>query len=117
MLRKSGGNSAKKPVTMDDKMVLTAASDGGGIDSIVKWRKNLQAQKSRYQQKSPPRDCGTQPDTNGGQQLCADMATMQRNLIPCTPGISPANLKTVHLMNCAPGGCSLVHRLVCTTEY
>jgi hypothetical protein len=41
MLRKSGAKSAKNPVRIDDRMVLMAASEGGGMDSIVKWRKNL----------------------------------------------------------------------------
>jgi hypothetical protein len=45
MLRRSGENSAKKPVRIDDRMVLMAASEGGGMDSIVKWRKNLHGHK------------------------------------------------------------------------
>jgi hypothetical protein len=45
MLRKSGENSARKPVRIDDRIVLMAASEGGGMDSIVKWRKNLHKHK------------------------------------------------------------------------
>jgi hypothetical protein len=35
-LRTSGGNSAKNPLMMDERMVLVAESEGGGMASIVK---------------------------------------------------------------------------------
>lgn len=42
MLAKSDGKSARNPEKIDDRMVLMAASDGGGMANIVKCRKNLQ---------------------------------------------------------------------------
>jgi hypothetical protein len=61
MLRKSGAKSAKNPVRIDDRMVLMAASEGGGMDSIVKWRKNL-----HQQQQQPNQATGMQPPCPGG---------------------------------------------------
>jgi hypothetical protein len=35
-LRTSGLNSARKPLTIEDSMVLVTESDGGGMASMVK---------------------------------------------------------------------------------